>query len=84
MALGNAQASEKRFSGDGKCNREYTADGRETQARVKKCGKSALERLVTALLVNPAGARPNRGDETARFATTPGRSLEVRGNSDPR
>ncbi len=61
MALGNTQASEGGPSGDGKCNRKYTADGRETQARVKRCGKSAPERLATALLVNPAGARPNRG-----------------------
>ena len=44
----------------------------ETQVRVKRCGKSAPERLATALLVNPAGARPNRGDETARFAIYPG------------
>ena len=37
--LGNAQASR----GDGKCHRNYTADGPtcRTQARVKRCGKSA-------------------------------------------
>jgi len=44
MALGNTQASEKEFSGDGKCSRKYTADGRKTQVRVKRCGKSAPER----------------------------------------
>ena len=63
--------------GDGKCNREQTADGpgrTRSQARVKRCGKGAPSSGATpADRQTPPGARPSR-DQAARLMI-PGRPL---------
>ncbi len=62
----------------GKCHREQTADGRQAQARVKRCGKSAPAPGATrAARQTPLGARPSVGTgcppAASSEAASPGR-----------
>ena len=80
---GRVPANGRASRGDGKCNREETADGRRemAQARVKRrCKRPPRSWRQRAARQTPPGARPNMGRGAARAVGVPGRLLEAAGN----